>query len=475
MLKYFYLDRRSLVLSRVLMGFFIIYDLLHRLPYIEMFYTDEGVLSRDFFISEMAHSWSYSLLLINGSSSFTYLFFFVYFFLAVAFIVGYKTKLVTFLLWIFTVSLHDRNWWVLNGGDDVLRIYLFFMMFLPISGNLDAFKKDKELSFWTFGYFIQVSLIYLTTVLYKDSPEWRSDFTATEYALGIDNFVSYMGALLREFPVILKVLTGFTIIGEFICGTFLLFGFLAFKYSHYLRFISVFIGLSFHLGLIIFMTLGDFAFFCLAMWVALLPSEFWERLGENRILIIINKRLKFWSKTLSIKDSVGRKSTFIKILSNGLALLSILSIFYWNLQELYPKKVPEINVLKNSTRLFHLYQRWNMFAPFPYSHNEWLSMPGEFQDGFKKDLMDYGYKGSAKKLDYKTLTWSNSLMKKFLSVISDDEQALQEFVFYHCRRFNNEKNRLKNFQIIRYRQKVTLYGDEEEDIESRIDWSGNCY
>ncbi len=455
------------------MGVFIIYDILHRLPVLKIFYSDQGILTRSFFINDLSHPWSFSLLLLNGHPIFTYFFFATYALLAILFIFGVKPRLIAFLLWVFTISIHDRNWWVLNGGDDILKLYLFLLIFIPSSKN-DETKLNY--SIWTFAYFFQVFLIYFTTVIFKSSPEWRSDFTATELALGLDNFVSYIGVYLRNFPSLLKTLTIFSIGGEFIFSILLILGFLFFKKSYLIRYICVLWGLSFHSGLILLMTLGDFAFFCLAMWIALLPSQFWSSHLSRLPQKIINSLDSLKSK-YSFFDFRTKKNLKIKFkhVASVIGVFYILSIGYWNVKELYEDKAPEIKILTMSTRILHAFQRWSMFAPYPYSHNEWLSIIAKDPNGREKETMDYGYLGGAKEPGYKVQTWNNSLFKKFLSVIAEDEQASQEFAFYHCRRLNKENNKYKSIQIIRYRKKVTLKFEPEADIQSSIEWEQNCF
>ncbi len=471
-----------------MMGIVLIYDLIHRLQVAEIFYSDSGILSRDYFLKYMAHPWSFSFLFLNGTLTYIYFFFFLYFIITCFFILGFHTKLSTILLWIFTVSLHDRNWWVLNAGDDIVRIYLLICIFLPLGAafSIDANKakgidtSKTHYNLWGFAFYFQLAIVYFSTFFYKDSPEWRSDFSATEYALGLDTFLSYFGSFFREASTLLKGLTMFSIYGEIICPLILMFGFILFKYGYISKLLAILFGLSFHSGLILMMTLGDFPFFCIAYWVGLLPREFWSKVREKfQYLFFKNNFSPKWISKFNIfefKINISNRLTPpLSMMSNMIALVFLFSITQWNIAEFYPKKFEDKEYLRWPARTLHTFQKWSMFAPFPYSHNEWLSMPSEFEDGQIRDVMDYGYKGVKTRPDFKVVTGVNSLTKKFLSVIFEDEQALEQFAFYNCRKFNIEKNRMKSFTIMRYRQAVTLKEMEPAPVEEIKAWNHDCY
>ncbi len=61
-------------------------------------------------------------------------------------ILGYKTRWAMLAAFIMTTSVHNRNWMVNNGGDDILRSLLFLSVFLPLNRcfSLDSALKEKE-------------------------------------------------------------------------------------------------------------------------------------------------------------------------------------------------------------------------------------------------------------------------------------------------------------------------------------------
>jgi hypothetical protein len=70
-------------------------------------------------------------------------------------LVGYYTKTASFLTWILTLSLHNRNYLVLHGGDVLQRVILFYALFLPLGDcySIDnAYFNSVHLSRQNFTY-----------------------------------------------------------------------------------------------------------------------------------------------------------------------------------------------------------------------------------------------------------------------------------------------------------------------------------
>lgn len=59
---------------------------------------------------------------------------------ALFFLVGFKTRASNILLWLLVLSLHNRNVLILNSGDDLLRMLLFWSIFMPVG---DRFSLDS--------------------------------------------------------------------------------------------------------------------------------------------------------------------------------------------------------------------------------------------------------------------------------------------------------------------------------------------
>ena len=126
------IDYRSLALLRVALSIILIIDLCMRLTDLTAHYTDAGVLQRFDEVTAITRQFFVSFHLANGSEVFQIILFAINLIFAFLLLVGYRTRISTILLFIFTVSLHARNPLILNGGDDILRLFLFWSIFLPL-------------------------------------------------------------------------------------------------------------------------------------------------------------------------------------------------------------------------------------------------------------------------------------------------------------------------------------------------------
>lgn len=134
--RVFTLDLRSLAFFRVTMALLLLGDLAQRLTDLTAHYTDSGVLARN--VLNRSIAWEpgmWSLHQASGDASFQLVMFAVAAVLAVMLLVGYRTKVAAIGSWIMLISLHSRNPLVVQGGDTLLRVMLFWSLFLPIGAR----------------------------------------------------------------------------------------------------------------------------------------------------------------------------------------------------------------------------------------------------------------------------------------------------------------------------------------------------
>ena len=184
------------------------------------------------------------------------------------------------------MSLHSRNWMVLNSGDIELRLLLFWGIFLPLGA---CYSIDRALnssinplpkrifSGATLALTLQVCFIYWFTWFLKSDPIWWKEGSAVYYALNLDYLVTRFGKLLLNFPDLL-VFTTFSTLWIELLGPFLLFIPIRtdfFRLCAIITFVLLHIG--FRLGLII----GLFPFVSIVAWLVFLPSSFWDKIAQK--------------------------------------------------------------------------------------------------------------------------------------------------------------------------------------------------
>lgn len=281
----FYLDLRSLALLRICTGGLIIADLIDRSRDLQIMYTDAGALPRAEMLSHAHSPWFLSLYNLNGSLQFQAFLFLVTGIFALMLLIGYRTTLATIASWILVVSLQYRNFLVLFGADQVLRLILFWGIFLPWHAkfSVDAALsnsiklKNKFISAATSGYILQVIFIYAFSATLKSDPAWRTEGTAIYYALAMLNFRTPVGDILFQFPQLMKAMTYYVFYLEAIGWAFL---FITFKKDLF-RFLVVLAFVSLHIGIGLTMRLGIFPWVCIFAWLALLPGSFWDVLFKK--------------------------------------------------------------------------------------------------------------------------------------------------------------------------------------------------
>lgn len=579
-------DYRSLALYRMLMGVVVMADVGYRIPDLVNFYTDVGLVPRSTFVSEMGMPWSFSFHLANGSTGFALAMFAIHFIFGLMLLFGFKTRWAMIGAYVMTVSVHNRNWLVNNGGDDILRALLFISMFLPLNKcfSLDsALRRDKtplkdvHISTWGWMYYFQVFAIYYVSYLLKDHPIWRSDYTAVFYSARLDIFASPIGFWIRNYPTLMKISTWFTIMLEHLGPIFLVCSFAFGKFWWIVRIIVITLFWGLHFGIIATMWIGVFPWLCLVMWIIFLPGPFWDKLGEiyrsrgyGKLNIYYDGDCRFCEKAVLIireffllpEVSIGPASGkflqamqkenswvivnekgeifhhldgFIEIMRHSPILkwfIPIVRLFYKPLNGIYKwvashrqlmsrwsqylefrNEKKEITWLKwiyqitgafflvmlmawnattvkrwnlsfpklqNVTRWVHLYQEWNMFAPFPKMDNVWVEIPAVLSDGTELELLT-GDRDIYSMKDQKFhQIMPNEHWRKFYLNLSERTDYARYYGGYLCREYNERNKKwvpettLRKFEIIVYSQ-PNLPDGGKGGVSRKLSWKHWCF
>jgi hypothetical protein len=347
---------------------------------IEMFYTDFGVLPRYEHARAYRNSAIFSLHLANGTVGFIATLFVVQAAAAVALLVGYRTRLAQGIAWFLLVSLHHRNPMVLQGGDIVLRLLLFWSLVLPLGAcwSCDSRRGGQHGRVFNVGVLAllaQVTAIYWYGLVLKAGSPWR-DGTAVHFALHIDQFATPFGIWIRQYSKLTQVLTYTTLILEFLGPALLVGSFFLPSRSKLLRGLAVLLMVPLHIGFGLGLELGLFPVISILCWVVWLPTEVWDWL---------QKRLTAQVPTpvLDGHDSAYALPRLARWCWGLIALYAIL----WNNNSV--PKPPQVTIggtkvvfqipaqIQSFGRALGLEQQWNMFAPKPFVSDGWYVVVGE--------------------------------------------------------------------------------------------------
>jgi len=451
--QWFAVDARSVEFFRICLGLVLLFDLLVRIPDAEAFFSDFGVYPR----SAVPSSWYSSLYLMSGSIVFVYVLLAIQIALAIGVVIGWKTRWTVFLSWILLMSLQNRNFLILNSGDTLFRNLFFWSLFIPLgtTWSVDQWLGEKRTSWANFKYrnqiisagaiavMAQLVMMYAFSARLKTGVEWVETHTAVEQALRFDQYTLEPGYWLLNYPALLKTLTWATIIlekwGWLILFTPVFFG--------PVRFLAVLIFVGFHAGLWSTMSLGNFQLFCMAGWMLLLPSWFWDTLlpwcGKPfRFAVTAKTKIKagiesiatrLWGAKQTRQVSSGPTQSWHLTAGGAIICLLLLhSTFLYNLRQdpEYSKmyKDPAFQSAKFwplylshkldiPIRLLRIRQKWNMFAPRPPTRDGWYVIVGETVAGATVEVLRHPREVDWSKPERVQKTFPNERWRKYLASI----------------------------------------------------------
>lgn len=281
-IQYFSIDLRSLAVFRIGLACVILLDLYLRSLDLSLFYTDDGVMPRSLLFKAFPDPWRFSIYLLSGTTTFTVILFVLQAFLALLLLIGWRTRWVLFFSWFMMVSLHVRNPMINDSGDQLLRLLLFWSLFLPLgaSFSVDSALNTRSkssysiLSVGSAALLLQVCLMYWWTGYLKSKTvEWQNG-DSIFLALNITGYTQPIASFLQTIDKdILSALTKATLYFE-LAGPFLFFSPICFLFF---RGMGIVLFWLMHLSFGLILQLGVFPFFDFVAIIPFIPTAFWEK------------------------------------------------------------------------------------------------------------------------------------------------------------------------------------------------------
>ena len=369
------IDKYSLALFRIALGVALFLDILfYKLPYLSAFYTNEGILSTEA-LSLITQTYKCSLLYYINSLPGVILFFIITLILCILYIIGYKVKPVSLILYVFLFSIHERNAPFLSGSDAIFRVMLFWSLFLPVNSALSLFpSKEKDggatvNNLPAFAILLQIALIYFFNAWNKSGETWKEG-SAIAYALMIPFHKGVFAEGILNTPLLYKTLTYFTLLLEYAIA-FLIFSPF---YNNRARTIAASLVLIFHWGLLLFLNVGDFYLTALPVACLLMPATAWKNILPAKYLnpAGIKKSIKEDSR-LGERNFKPVRDIFIFLL-----LLIVIGINIRSYNKLTDRSKKAI---AKTCNCIGLSQKWSMFGPDPTTkENGYIVLIGQTPD-----------------------------------------------------------------------------------------------
>lgn len=199
-------------------------------------------------------------------------------------LLGWHTRLMTFLVWLGALCFLARNPNLKNGGDDTMQLAVFLLLISPcaVALSLDRRRRLKRqgidphkapadvIAPWPVRLFqLQLCVIYFTTGIAKLAGHTWWDGTSVHYVL---NDVTMSRWPYAQFPIpfwITAPLTYMSVWFETLFPLLVLWP--------RTRKWTLWFGVLFHLGIYLMIEVGWFSFYTIAMYGVWIPDSWWQR------------------------------------------------------------------------------------------------------------------------------------------------------------------------------------------------------
>lgn len=289
----------------------------------------------------------------------------------VALLLGQAHRLTMVLCWLLLASQQTKNPYVLLGGDAVLRLLSFWLIFPttketpPAPAEAGGFYPSVSPpgGAYSWGVTVQMLLLYTLTTLLKSGADWRVDGTALEKTLSIESLTTPVGqALLAWAPaqVLRYASHGALLLEEVVPWLVVLL-----PHSSWWRFAAVVVMMLFHLSIACVLRIPYFQTVMITLWVAFLPTVFWDKLSGTR-----------W--TANAADRPRQTNPTVEFILSLLVGYCVL----WNVTTLpvrWRRWLPPSFLYPGLA--LRLDQTWGMFSPTVRTDDGWMVAEGVRADG----------------------------------------------------------------------------------------------
>ncbi|MDR6225754.1 DCC1-like thiol-disulfide oxidoreductase family protein [Desmospora profundinema] len=281
-------------LIRIAFGFIILY--IYGMHYAQrrFLWGPEGMYDFADFRADTMIAWTFSLYQLHPSPLYFEIVFHLGMLAALWFIFGYKGRIAAIVNFVFVWSLFTRNGIILDGGDNVMRILLVFLLFANTTAyfSVDRHLRQKrgipasELSPPGFSHMrlsnlihnlailaciVQVCMMYLTSGFHKVMGEVWQNGTALYYILQVGEYTHPFFRDLIFSSDFLIVTGAYATVLVQVAFPFLLFN----RYTKYVAMAGV-IGM--HLGIAVVMGLFTFSFIMIANQLLMLRDREYKKM-----------------------------------------------------------------------------------------------------------------------------------------------------------------------------------------------------
>jgi predicted DCC family thiol-disulfide oxidoreductase YuxK len=206
--------------------------------------------------------------------------------------------------------------------------------------------------------------------------------------------------------------------------------------------------------------------------VSYVGDKIYKLVSGNRSL------MSKFSQFLNYRTPKKEIKTFTWVLEIAGAFI-FMTLFMWNLTTIKKYNI-QAPMFQTVTRWLHLYQEWNMFAPYPKMDNIWVEITGLLSDGSEIELLT----GSRDIFSVKDQAFydliPNEHWRKFYLNMSDRHDYAKYYGGFLCRKWNTRKiqwvpgTTLRKMEIVVYSQ-PNLPDGEKGGVSRKLSWKHWCF
>ena len=200
---------------------------------------------------------------------------------AIAMTVGWQSRIAAIVVFVLISSFHRRGAYILNAGDAIITVVAVILALSSCGAALSLDQRRRTGSFWSAQtqapwpirlMQVQLSLIYVTTVVGKLAGNYWADGSAASYAWRTDGRWALLSApeWLSGNAILVNAVTWGTMLIELAIGVLV--------WNRRCRFWVLAAGVVMHLMMSITLNVAFFSLAMFVLYVAFVPWETVERL-----------------------------------------------------------------------------------------------------------------------------------------------------------------------------------------------------
>ncbi|WP_257141382.1 HTTM domain-containing protein [Bacillus toyonensis] len=263
---------------RIGFGFHILYSYLVHLLQRDYIWGPNGIYPLKLLQTSPDKTWS--LYTLSNNQLYFEVIYFIGLIIAILYLIGFQTRITGLLNFIFVWSLYERNPFTLDGGNNILSICLFYLIFANVGEYFSVKSKYNKIvkskhanilhNFSIYACITQLCIVYFFSGFFKAQGHMWTNGTALYYILNVEEYsLPSIAHFIYNNPY-LVVVGSYSAIVTQIAFPFLI-------WNKYLKWPILIGSIGFHLAIGFLMGLAQFAIAMIALDLLLIKDKEYKK------------------------------------------------------------------------------------------------------------------------------------------------------------------------------------------------------